>query len=335
MFDKRSVGNTSLQSTTFGMGGTGIGNIYTAVTHNDAWAAMEAAWSRGVRFFDTAPFYGYGLSERRLGDFLREKPVDDYVLSTKVGRMLRPGPRNDPEDGFESSMPFYVEYDYSYDGAMRSFEDSLQRLGLDHIHVALIHDIDVYTHGPETQPKMYATAMDGAYQALAKLRDEGVVSAIGMGLNDSEVCEAALRDADPDCFLLAGRYTLLEQGALDSFLPLCAERNVSIFLGGVFNSGLLVDPYADAVTYNYTAAPQEIIDQARAIADICNQHDVPTAAAALQFPLGHSAISCVLSGARSAREINEIADWLSHPIPDALWSDLRAAGLLHAEAPTG
>lgn len=331
---KRPIRSTKLQTTIFGMGGTGIAGMYTAVTEADARAALEMAWARGVRFFDTAPLYGYGLSERRIGDFLREKERDEYVLSTKVGRLLQPGSRNDPNDGFDSPMPFKVAYDYSYDGAMRSFEDSLQRLGLDHIHVLLIHDIDIYTHGPQAQPEIFRTAMDGAIKALMQLRAEGVVGAIGLGVNEWPVCEATLKYADLDGILLAGRYTLLEQTAIDTFLPICLEKQISIFVGGVFNSGLLIDPYRENTTYNYTTAPPEIVQKARAIADICRQHGVAIQAAALQFPLQHQAVGSVLSGARSAKEVSEIAEWMSQSIPPALWDDLREAGLMHQAAPT-
>ncbi|MEM7031488.1 MAG: aldo/keto reductase [Chloroflexota bacterium] len=334
MFKTRPIGTTDLHTTEFGLGGTGIANMYQAVSDEDAWGALETAWDGGVRFFDTAPLYGYGLSERRMGDFLRTKKPDEYILSSKVGRLLRPGERNDPNDGFDSPMPFFVEYDYSYDGAMRSFEDSLQRLGLDHIDVVLIHDIDIYTHGEEDQPKMFRAAMDGAIKALEQLRSEGVVGAIGLGVNEWPVCEAALKYADLDGILLAGRYTLLEQTAIETFLPICLERKVSIFLGGVFNSGLLIDPYADNATYNYQTADPEIVQTARQIADICQTHQVPIQAAALQFPLRHPAIASVLSGARSAREVSEITAWMSQDIPAQLWEDLRMAGLMHQAAPT-
>jgi D-threo-aldose 1-dehydrogenase len=328
----RPIGRTGLAATVFGLGGTGIASMYRPTAHEAATATMAAAWDRGVRLYDTAPLYGYGQSERRLGDFLREKPDGEYVLSTKVGRLLRPGARPPPGDIFKSPLPFTAAFDYSYDGAMRSFEDSLQRLGLASIDIALIHDVGVDTHGREAQPAIFRTAMDGAYRALSELRRAGLVKAVGLGVNEWHVCVDALGEGDFDVFLLAGRYTLLEQTAIETFLPLCLSRGASVLVGGVFNSGLLIDPFAATLTYDYAAAPPEIVRRARQIQEICAAHGVPLPAAALAFPLRHPAVASVLSGARSPEEVAGILDWMALEIPEALWSDLAAAGLLDPAA---
>jgi D-threo-aldose 1-dehydrogenase len=329
----RNLGKTPLRVTEIGFGGAPIGNLFAVVAEADARASLAAAWDSGCRFFDTAPLYGYGLSERRVGDALREKPRDQYVLSTKVGRLLRPGlqGRGGGTD-FHSPMPFRAEFDYSYDATMRSFEDSLQRLGLDRIDAALIHDIGRDWHG-ERQPEIFRQAMNGAAKALAALKAAGKVGAIGIGVNEAEVCEQALQAADFDCFLLAGRYTLLEQGPLDRLLPACRKRNVSIIIGGAFNSGLLARVGQPDATYNYGAVPPEIAKRATALHEVCAHHNVPLPAAALQFPLAHPAVASVIPGARNAGEVASHWQWARLKIPAALWEDLRGRGLLHPEAP--
>jgi D-threo-aldose 1-dehydrogenase len=329
----RNLGKTPLRVTELGFGGAPLGNLFAVVTDADAHASLETAWASGCRFFDTAPLYGYGLSERRFGDALREKPREQYVLSSKVGRLLRPGMqgRGGGTD-FKSPMPFYAEFDYSYDATMRSFEDSLQRLGLDRIDVALIHDVGRDWHG-DRQPAMFRQAMNGAAKALAELKAAGRLSAIGLGVNEAEVCEEALQEADFDCFLLAGRYTLLEQGPLDRLFPACRKRNVSIIIGGPFNSGLLARVGQPDATYNYDAVPPEIGQRAAILHEICSRHGVPLPAAALQFPLAHPVVASVIPGARNAAEVASHWEWARLKIPSALWHDLRERGLLHPDAP--
>jgi D-threo-aldose 1-dehydrogenase len=329
----RTLGKTGIKVTEIGFGGAPLGNLFAVVTDRDAQATLKTAWDNGCRYFDTAPLYGYGLSERRTGDALREKPRDQFVLSTKVGRLIRPGMKRDTVADFQSPMPFHGEFDYSYDATMRTFEDSLQRLGLDRIDVALIHDIGRDWHG-ERQPEMFRNAMNGSAKALAKLKAAGQVGAIGIGVNEADICEDALQAADFDCFLLAGRYTLLEQGAIAELLPFCESRGVGIILGGPFNSGILAGPVREGAWHDYAPAPPALLDRARRIEAVCSRHGVPLPAAALQFPLAHPAVASVIPGALAAQEVAENAAHLRRPIPPALWAELRHEGLLDPAAPT-
>ncbi len=333
--ETRRIGRTAIEVTTFGAGGFSIGNLWEAIADDAARGAMDAAYDAGIRYFDTAPEYGYGLSERRIGDALRARPRDDYVLSTKVGLLLKPRAGALPaDDMFVDPLPFETVYDYSYDGTMRSFEDSLQRLGLSRIDIALIHNLDAHVHGEEALPAHFKTAMGGAYKALDQLRSAGTISAIGLGVNRWDVCEAALEEGDFDCFLLAGRYTLLVQTSLDSFLPKCVGRGVSIILGAPFNTGILVRPPSRKPTFNDMAAPPDMIDRVKRIREVCERHSVPVAAAALQFPMAHPAVATVIPGIRSSAELAENLAFAALPIPDDLWRELKSEALLHAEAPT-
>ncbi|HEX6118986.1 MAG TPA: aldo/keto reductase [Dongiaceae bacterium] len=329
----RNIGSTRLRVTEIGFGGAPLGNLFAVVTDADAEASLATAWDNGCRYFDTAPFYGYGLSERRFGDALREKPRDQFVLSTKVGRLIRPGAQtqNGGTD-FQTPMPFHASFDYSYDATMRSIEDSLQRLGLDRIDIALIHDVGRDWHGDQ-QPEMMRQAMAGAAKALMELRAAGQIKAVGLGVNEVEPCEQAMEQADLDCFLLAGRYTLLEQGSLERLFPVCQERNISIIIGGAFNSGLLARVGQAGATYNYGAVPPEIAKRAAALHAICARYDVPLAAAALQFPLAHPVVSAVIPGARNAAEVASHWQWARLTIPAALWDDMRESGMLDPRAP--
>ena len=319
----RALGGTGLELSALGFGGTAIGGMYRPTGRADAIDALDAAWRLGIRHFDTAPLYGLGASERLLGDYLRGKPRGEYTLSTKVGRLLTPG-GGEAADIYHSGFPFGVKYDYSYDGAMRSLEDSLQRLGLAAVDMALIHDIGADAHGPEAQPAVFKAAMAGAYRALDELRRQKVIKAVGLGVNEWQVCMDAMQAGAFDCFLLAGRYTLLERTAAAGFLSACAERGVAVIAGGVFNSGVLAAPREEGLTYNYGPAPEAVLRQARVIADVCDRHGVPVQAAALQFPARHPAVACVLCGARSRAEIEQDCAWFSAPIPDALWDELSA-----------
>jgi len=333
--DKRKFGRSGLEVTTMGFGTAPIGNQFRIVPEDDVREVIKGAWDAGLRYFDTAPMYGHGLSERRLGESLRAFPRDEYVLSTKVGRLLKPVPEGGLTSFFWVDMPpFEVVHDYSYDGCMRSFEDSLQRLGVSRIDILFIHDIDTFSHGPDLQKTHFRTAMDSGYKALEKLRSEKLVSAIGVGCNEWQVCEAALRERDFDCFLLAGRYTLLEQEALDTFLPLCEERNAAVVLGGGFNSGILATGAVEGAHYNYSEAEEPVLERVRRIEAVCKEFNVPLKAAALQFVLAHPSIPTNIPGTRTSKHLNENVGLISHPIPADFWAALKKQGLIRENAPT-
>lgn len=317
-----------------GYGAAPIGNIFRPISETEAAAMIDAAWDAGVRYFDTAPMYGHGLSEARLGAALRWRPRDDYVLSTKVGRVLTAKRRQDIEFApWVDGLPFAMRFDYSYDGTMRSIEDSLQRTGLERFDIAFIHDCDGFTHGPERQPGRFREAMDGAWRALDRLRAEGTVRAIGVGVNEWEVCLAALRERDFDCFLLAGRYTLLEQDALDEFLPLCEARDAAVVLGGGYNSGILATGAVSGAKYNYGPAPEPILEKTRRIEAVCARHGIPLKAAALQFVLAHPAIPTNVPGTRTVAQMAENLAIFRTEIPAAFWQELRHQGLIRQDAP--
>src|SRR5580700_9632734 len=328
-FEKRRIGRTSLEVTALGLGCATLGGTRIQITRQEAEAIVRAAWDAGVRYVDAAPYYGFGQAERVVGDALRDEPRDDWVLSTKVGRLLRPFPQVPSEPGRRHPLPFGVVYDYSYDGIMRSVEDSLQRLGLARIDILYVHDIGRYQHG-EAHPGLMRTLRESGYRALETLKSSGTVKAIGIGVNEREVLLEALEWGAWDAFLLAGRYTLLEQAALDDLLPLCLARGTSIVVGGPLNSGIL----AGRDTWNYRTAPPDVIARVDAIRAVCNSHGVPLAAAALRFPLAHPAVAAIIPGPRNADEFRANLDLFQHAIPAALWQELRQAGLLHPEAPT-
>jgi D-threo-aldose 1-dehydrogenase len=332
---RHRLGASDVHVSALGLGGGALGNLYDRVEDAAAEASVARALERGITYFDVAPFYGYGLAEERLGRALAGADRSAFTISSKVGRLLVPragGARSD--QGFVDARPFDPVFDYSYDGVMRSFETSLERLRTDRIDVLLLHDIGARTHGAEAHPALFKLAMEGGVLAMQRLRETGVVGAIGLGVNEWEVCVAALERADFDCFLLAGRYTLLEQGALARLLPLCEERNVSIIVGGPFNSGLLVEKTAER-HYDYGAASAEIVERVECIRAVCADHRVPLPAAALQLPLHHPAVASVIPGARSPAEVEANVAWLDVDIPPALWSDLQTAGLLDPAAPVG
>ncbi len=312
-----------------GCGGAPIGNLFAPLTDEAARAALDAAWEIGIRHFDTAPLYGFGLSERRFGTALRARPRDAFTLSTKVGRLLTP--IRDPARerlGYVDALPFEVTFDYSADGARRSIEASLDRLGLDRIDIAYIHDVGEDTHGPAWRDRFDA-AMAGAVPALRRMREEGMIRAWGLGVNLVEPCLCALDAADPDLFLLAGRYTLLDTAALDTLFPRCAARHASVVVGGPYNSGLL----AGGNTYNYAPAAAEMIARRDRLAAACRRHGVDLRAAALQFCAAHPVVAAVIPGARSAEEVRQNAALMAAAIPPALWGELRDLGLIPAHAP--
>ncbi|MFB6872911.1 aldo/keto reductase [Streptomyces sp. NPDC056323] len=322
---RNRLGSSAVEVTELSFGAAAIGNLFTAVDPARAAAAVDAAWDEDVRYFDTAPHYGLGLSERRLGEALRSRPRNSYVLSTKVGRVLDPLPADATGSGYNAGLSegFAVpathrrRWDFSADGVRRSIEDSLERLGLDRIDIAYLHDPDDHARA----------AFDEAYPALEKLRAQGVVGAIGAGMNQTAMLTRFLRDTDVDVVLCAGRYTLLDQSALDELLPEAAARGRSVVVGGVFNSGLLADPRPGA-TYDYTAAPLNLLDRALRIKAVTEGHGVPLRAAALHYPLAHPAVATVLVGTRSPDEVRDAAALLRREIPDELWDELRAEGLL-------
>ncbi len=324
IWEKRQVGRSKLQVTTLGLGTATMGGTRVKVTRQQGEDIVTAAWDAGVRYVDTAPFYGIGAAEHRVGDALRDKPRDEWVLGTKVGRLLCP-----TKEGRIDPMPFDVIYDYSYDGIMRSVEDSYQRLGLARIDIALVHDIGAYQHGAELNAQYFKVLAESGYKALEELKRTGVVSAIGIGVNEKQVLLDALKIGDWDAFLLAGRYTLLEQGPLDDLLPQCQARGTSIVVGGPLNSGIL----AGRDTWNYAAAPAEVVAKVKKIQAVCDAHKVPLPAAALQFPLAHPVVCAIIPGPRTAAEFNENLPLFTQKIPAGLWSDLKAQGLLHQDAP--
>jgi D-threo-aldose 1-dehydrogenase len=299
------------------------------VSRQQAEAVVRSAWSAGVRYFDTAPFYGFGQACRLLGDAMRELPRDEWLLSTKVGRLLRPQLGEKTSAALLHPMPFNEVFDYSYKGIIRSFEDSLQRLGLAQIDILYVHDIGSRQHGKQAHTVMRAFR-DGGYRALEELRSSGRVRAIGIGVNEREVLLEAMEWGAWDVFLLAGRYTLLEQAPLDDLLPKCLRSGISVVIGAPFNTGVL----AGRETWNYRPAPPEILDRVNAIRAVCDRHGVPLIAAALQFPLAHPAVAAILPGPRNVEEFEINTRLLRYPIPPGLWADLRAAKLLHPNAPT-
>ncbi|HEY3163789.1 MAG TPA: aldo/keto reductase [Candidatus Limnocylindrales bacterium] len=333
--ERIAIADRGLEVTRLGFGSAPIGGLFAGVSDEDAIAAIDHAWDLGIRLFDVAPLYGYGAAERRLGRALAGRRRDDYVLSTKVGRLVRkadeigPGHEIDPQaiDGREDafyvrSEPVRMVFDFSADGVRRSIEESLERLGLDRIDIALIHDPDSH----------WRAAIGEAYPALARLREEGVLRAIGAGMNQSAMLARFAREGDFDVFLLAGRYTLLDQEALADLLPICVERGVAILAGGVMNSGVLADPRPGS-RFNYVEADPAIVERARRLAAICTRHAVPLRAAAMQFPLAHPAVASIVAGVRRIEHLDEYPSFLRLPIPDDLWAELRSEGLIDPAAP--
>ncbi len=336
----RKVGKTGLNVSLLGFGSAPLGELYAKLDEDVCAATVRAAHASGVTLYDSSPHYGNGLAEHRLGAALRKFPRSSFVISTKVGRHMNPlsaGASTVGKDvispGFAGGLTHRAQFDYSYDGTMRSVEQSLLRLAVSEIDILLIHDVDVWTHGDEME-RRFREAMDGAYKALDKLRAEKLVKAIGCGLNESAMCERFARAGDFDCMLLAGRYSLLEQDSLSSFLPLAVEKSISILLGGVFNSGILATGPIPGAKYNYRDAPPDVMARAGRIEAICKSHNVPLAVAAMRFPLGHPAIASVVLGAVSPQEVARNMDGFAARVPQALWKDLKAAGLMREDAPT-
>lgn len=333
MTESRQVGTTSLPTTAVGYGSAPLWNRFRTLSERHCIDLVDNAWDNGIRLFDTAPMYGHGLAEHRLGAALRSRPREEYLLATKVGRLLRPASDAHIDGMWASTPPMAIDYDYSYDGTMRSFEDSLQRMLTDRIDIAFIHDCDRYGHG-DNQAAVFEEAMTGAARALFDLRDQGVIGAVGIGVNEADVCVAAVRRGPFDVVLLAGRYTLLEHDCLDEMMPLCAAQSVSVILGGVFNSGILASGIRPGAHHNYEPPSQEIQDRVSSIEKVCAVRGVPIAAAALQFCLAQPAVTSILLGASTVEQQAANFDAVAAEIPSDFWSELRDHGLIRADAPT-
>ncbi|MCM8729978.1 aldo/keto reductase [Hephaestia sp. GCM10023244] len=330
-FDRATLG-------ALGFGAAPLGNLYRPLADAAARATVRAAWDSGIRYFDTAPHYGFGLSEKRLGAALAQlDPGEHAIVSTKVGRRLDPVPDADlsqPRQGFVSPEPVESVFDYSYDAVMRGYEASRTRLGRDRIDILYAHDLGRATHG-DAHPHHFRTFIEGGYKAMRALRDAGAVRAIGVGVNEVAICEQLLATIDLDLVLLAGRYTLLDQAALDKLLPLCAGQSVGVVIGGPYNSGILAQGVANnaPVHYDYAPPPAAILSRVAGIEALCATHHVPMAVAALRFPLAHPQVVSVIPGAVSPDEVAAGVAAMTTPIPAALWADLKRAGLLHPDAP--
>lgn len=331
------LGNGGLDFTELGFGTSPLGNLFEEISEADARDTLEAAWETGIRYYDTAPLYGVGLSETRLNGFLRGKKRSEYTLATKVGRMLSVCP---PEQRWgrellRNTPSRDVTFDYSYDAVMRSLETSFERLGVDSIDILYVHNLDMHAHGSvEATDTRIDELMNSGYKALIELRDQGVVKAIGCGIDDWEPAQKLVERGDFDIILLAGRYTLLEQHALTSFLPLCQKRGVGIVIGGVYNSGILATGPVDGANYDYAPAPAHIKERVAKIEAVCKRHGVKLVEAALKFPLMHPAVLCVLAGAQSVQQVKRNRAVFDTEIPRALWADLKSEGLLREDAPT-
>lgn len=326
---RHTLPTSGLQLTALGLGTAALAGLYDAVDAQAAHATLAAAWEAGLRYFDTAPFYGYTRSERRVGAFLADTARHDAVLSTKVGRLMRPDAGVRPmADGWADPLPFRPVFDYRHDAILRSVEDSLQRLGLARIDLLFVHDIGRVTHGERHAQHWDALTRGGGFRALETLRAEGRIGGFGLGVNETEVIRDAMGEARLDCTLLAGRHTLLEQRGV-ALLDDCARAGHAIVIGGPFNSGLL----AGQAKYDYAQAPAELLARAQALREACAAFGVPLEAAALQFPFGHPAVASVLSGMRSPAQVRQNVAWFAQPIPAALWDHLRERGLLDEAAP--
>jgi D-threo-aldose 1-dehydrogenase len=330
---RRPLGDSEAKVTTLGFGGASLGNLYREISDDDARATLSAAWDAGMRYFDTAPFYGYGLSERRLGEFLRSHPSDQWVLSTKVGRLMQAANAVEKADEFVRPLPFTPVFDYSYAGVMRSFEDSVRRLGMEKIDVLLMHDLGRYTHGPRHE-EMLAAALGGGIRAMHELKTSGAVRAIGLGVNEISICQQVLEQHELDCILLAGRYSLLEQSPLRGLFKTCEQRGVSIVIGGPYNSGILVTgSRAASPKFDYGDASKDVLGRVRRIEAVCVRHGVALPAAALQFCLAHPVVASVIPGLANAGEVRDTLSSIRAEIPAAFWEELRSDGVIAPDAP--
>ena len=319
--DKRRIGKTALDVTEISFGGAAIGGLYRACPRELAMDTLQTAWEAGLRYFDTAPFYGFGLSERRFGDFLRYKPRSSYVLSTKVGRLFHPVPEDQvPDHSYVDPLPFALDYDYSYDGIMRSVDFSYARLGLNKIDILFVHDIGTYTHGVEKTKLHFRQFMDGGLKALEELKSSGTISAYGLGVNEVPICLDVLSRAPLDCILLASRYSLLDRSAEAELLPLCRQKQTSLIIGGVFNSGILATGPVQGAHFDYEPATKDILDRVGAMERIAGEGGYPLAAAALQFPLHEPVVASVLTGTAKPANLTRNLELLGIEVPPAAFA---------------
>ena len=332
----RPLGRSGLQVTQLGLGGATYGSIYREVSELDALRAIEAAWDAGIRYFDTSPWYGCGLSELRTGAGLRYRPRDEYILSSKVGRCFdarKPGSTRDLSP-WVAPAPFDHYHDYSYDGIMRSYEQSQLRLGMTHYDVGVIHDLDFWTHKTEERVRHHLAELEASgWRALEELRRNGLLKAIGAGINELGMMTRFLRFCEPDFWLVAMPYTLLRQEMLDGEFDICAERGIGVVLGAPYQSGILATGAVPGARCDYRPATENELQKVRRIETVCARHDVPIAAAALQFVLGHPVVATVIPGAASAAQVERNVATFRHPIPADLWGELKAEGLLRQDAP--
>ena len=335
-FKRRKLGTSDLMLPQLGFGGAPLGELYVKISEADSMATMQAAWDGGIRYFDTAPWYGRGLSEHRMGAGLYQQPRDEYLVSTKIGRLLSaPVPVTARPPGWEGGLPFDITFDYSYDAVMRSFEDSLQRLRLPRVDMLIIHDLDFWHHRTDPLVRAYLNQLaTGGYRALSELKAAGVIGAIGSGINEIGMIPRLLDLVDLDFFLLALRYTLGEQSALEAEIPLAAEKGIGFVIGGVFSSGLYATGPVAGAKFNYQDATPAELDKAGKVKAVCERHGVPMAAAALQFPLHHPSVASVIPGGFKPEHVTANIEAMQHPIPDALWAELKHEGLIRADAPT-
>jgi D-threo-aldose 1-dehydrogenase len=330
----RKLGRTKVSVTELGLGTAPLGELFDRIDDNEAGGLVAAVWEGGVRYFDTSPWYGRGLAEHTLGRALYRKPRGDYVISTKIGRVLRrPLGPNAIKDQWLGGLEFQTVFNYGYDGVMRSFEDSLQRLGINRVDVLLIHDLDPWDHNPAALNAYFGDLKTGGWRALAELREAGAIGGIGAGFNSLGSIPRFLDLFDIDFFLLAMRYTLLEQEVLESEFPRCAERGVGIIIGGGYNSGILATGAVPGAMYNYEPAGPAILERVSRIERVCARHAVPLAAAALQFPLGHPIVASIIPGAISRVQVERNLAAFRHPIPPELWAELKHETLIRADAP--
>ena len=330
VFNTSKLGESSISLTEMGFGGAPLGSVGKRASEDQAMEILRVAYESGIRYFDTAPLYGHGLSEKRIGKFLNTISRDSFAISTKVGRLLVPKDEGQRDQMMHDDEALSITYDYSYEGAKTSLEASISRLGIDHVDLLLCHDIDKWTHG-DGQPEILKKAQQGILPALCDLRSEGVIKAIGLGVNESEVCNEVMNNFDVDCFLLAGRFTLLEQAPLDDLLPRCIDNNVSIIIGGPYNSGMLASVQRGNATYDYKPVDDLRWEKAQKIRRVCDAHGVDLRAAALQFPLKHPAVVSIVPGVWRMEELRSNLDFLDADIPDSLWQDLSNANLLRLD----